>query len=1161
MEELETPGLKISPLSLDNVNAKFDFALQMWEINTEKGNSLQGFWQYNIDLFDQDRIARMSGHFQTLLEAIVANPQEPIGTLSLLTERERHQLLVEWNDTDTVYPDKKCIHQLFEEQVERTPNHVAVVFENESLTYRELNNRANQLAHYLRKLGVKADTLVGISLERSLEMIIGLLGILKAGGAYLPLDPDYPSERLQFAIADAQLSLLLTQEVLIDKLPEHQARLILLDRFTEEINQNSQDNLTGVVTANDLANLIYTSGSTGKPKGVMVEHRGLFNLAQSQIKTFNLHSDCRILQFASLNFDASIWEIIMAMGAGATLYLDTKDALMPGLPLMGILKDYGITHLTLPPSALAALPLEEIPELQTIIVAGEACSEELIKQWATGRNFFNAYGPTETSVCATVEKWTDETRKVTIGRPIANTQVYILDSHLQPVPIGVPGELHIGGMGLARGYLDRPELTQEKFIPNPFSNYPDSRLYKTGDLGRYLPDGNIEYLGRIDNQVKLRGFRIELGEIEALLKQNEVVQVACVIVREDNLGDKRLVAYVVHQKEVALTPKELRQFLKEKLPEYMIPSAFVILESLPLTPNGKIDRRALPAPEYGSQLSDKYVAPRTFIEDTLATIWAQVLRVKEVGIDDNFFELGGDSILSISIIARAKQAGLQLTVKQLFAHQTIAELAAVTGTSKEFQIEQGFVTGEMPLTPIQHYFFEQNLCQSHHFNQSYLLSVPSNFQWEYLEPIWQELFKHHDALRLRFTQSGENWQAIYSASTDRISVNFIDLSALSDNEQKTAIATKVESLQASLNLSKNLVQIAFFDLGVNKRARLLIIIHHLVVDGVSWRILLEDLQTAYQQLTQGQKIKLPPKTTSFKDWAQHLIEYAQSDLLKAELAYWLRASHTLISPIPIDYSGGTNTVKSISTVSVSLNETQTQLLLQDVPKAYQTQINDVLLTALVLVLSKWTNADSVLFNLEGHGREEIIEDVDLSRTVGWFTTMFPVILKLGTIDQENLGNALKSVKEQLRAIPHKGIGYGLLRYLRQDQEIVTQFAALSQAEISFNYLGQFSQVLNQNSLLQLASESSGLDHSLEGQRPHLLNINAIVINEQLQIDWKYSTHVHKSTTIEKIAQDFVEVLQELIAHCTSPDNGGYTPTDFPLLEFSQTELDKLLANL
>ncbi len=355
--------------------------------------------------------------------------------------------------------------------------------------YNELNCRANQLAHYLRKLGVKADTLVGISLERSLEMIVGLLGILKAGGAYLPLDPDYPSERLQFAIADAQLSLLLTQEGLIDKLPEHQAPLILLDRFTEEINQNSQDNLTGVVTANNLANLIYTSGSTGKPKGVMVEHRGLFNLAQAQIKTFNLQSNSRILQFASLNFDASIWEIIMAIGAGATLYLDTKDALMPGLPLMGRLKDYGITHITLPPSALAALPLEDIPELQTIIVAGEACSEELIKQWATGRNFFNAYGPTETSVCATVEKWTDETLKVTIGRPIANTQVYILDSHLQPVPIGVPGELHIAGAGLAKGYLNRPELTQEKFIPNPFEKdevIPPTPLNKGGGDGFQL---------------------------------------------------------------------------------------------------------------------------------------------------------------------------------------------------------------------------------------------------------------------------------------------------------------------------------------------------------------------------------------------------------------------------------------------------------------------------------------------------------------------------------------------------------------------------------------------------------------------------------------------------------------------------------------------------
>jgi amino acid adenylation domain-containing protein/FkbH-like protein/non-ribosomal peptide synthase protein (TIGR01720 family) len=1172
MEELETPGLKISPLSLDNVNAKFDLTLQMWEINTEEGNSLQGFWQYNIDLFDQDKIARMSGHFQTLLEAIVANPQEPIGTLSLLTERERHQLLVEWNKTDTAYSDKKCIHQLFEEQVERTPNNLAVVFENESLTYRELNNRANQLAHYLQQLGVKSDTLVGICVERSLEMIVGLLGILKAGGAYLPLDPEYPQERLSFMLEDSQVEVLLTQNKLVKLLAQNQEYIVCLDSDWQNISQTNQNNLNITVTPNNLAYVIYTSGSTGQPKGVYCNHLGVVNLYTDFQTKKPLCVGDRCSLWTSLNFDVSIYEVFSALLSGATLHITPELIRSDASKFINWLYSEQISSAYIPPFMLNNFSdcLEQAVNyisLRRLLVGVEPINEKLlisISQRIPELQIINGYGPTETTICSTlylIKTERSSNGNTPIGKPLQNTKIYLLDNQMQPVPIGVQGELHIGGAGLALGYLNRPQLNAEKFIPNPFDKAKGSKLYKTGDLARYLPDGNIEYLGRIDNQVKIRGFRIELGEIEALLSQREDVQSSCVIAREDVPGNKIIVAYIVLLPQMTATISELRQFLKDQLPKYMIPNAFVILELLPLTPNGKIDRRALPAPEYGSELSDKYVAPRNFIEETLATIWAQFLGVKKVGIHDNFFELGGDSILSISIIARAKQAGLELTVKQLFAHQTIAELAAVTEPSKEIQIEQGLVRGRMPLTSIQQWFFEQNLAQSHHFNQSYLLSVPSNFQWEYLEPIWQELFKHHDALRLKFTQSDDNWQAIYSASTDRISVNFIDLSTLSDNEQKTAIATKVESLQGSLDLSKNLVQIAFFDLGVNKRARLLIIIHHLVVDGVSWRILLEDLQTAYQQLSQGQKIKLPSKTTSFKDWAQHLIEYAQSDLLKAELAYWLRASHPLIFPIPIDYSGGANTVKSISTVSVSLNETQTQLLLQDVPKAYQTQINDVLLTALVLVLSKWTNTDSVLFNLEGHGREEIIEDVDLSRTVGWFTTMFPVILKLETIDQENLGNALKSVKEQLRAIPHKGIGYGLLRYLRRDQEIVTQLAAFSQAEISFNYLGQFSQVLNQNSLIQLASESSGLDHSLEGQRPHLLNINAIVINEQLQIDWKYSTHVHKSTTIEKIAQDFVEVLQELIAHCTSPDNGGYTPTDFPLLEFSQTELDKLLANL
>jgi amino acid adenylation domain-containing protein/non-ribosomal peptide synthase protein (TIGR01720 family) len=1155
MSEIELTGLSVSGLPIGITTAKFDLTLSME--NTPNG--LFGWWEYNTDLFDSSTIERMTLHFLTLLEAIVGNPQERISQLPILTASEQQQLLVEWNDTGIDYPQDKCIHHLFEQQVELTPDAVAVVFENQQLTYHELNNRANQLAHYLQSLGVKPDVLVGICVERSLEMVVGLLAILKAGGAYVPLDPEYPSDRLTFMLDDTQVGVLLTQERLLDKPPATPAKVVFLDEICSHISQNNQDNPVSEVTASHLANVIYTSGSTGKPKGVMVEHSGLCNLAQAQIQTFGVHCDSRVLQFASFSFDACISEILMALGSGARLYLGTKDALMPGMSLIDRFRDDGITHITLAPSALAVLPKEKLSTLQTIIVAGEACSLELMRQWSKDRNFFNAYGPTEASVCATIAKCTPEDDKVTIGRPISNTQIYILDQNQKPVPVGVAGELHIGGGGLARGYLNQPELTQEKFILNPFSGSKgEERLYKTGDLARYLPDGNIEYLGRIDNQVKIRGFRIELGEIEAALSQHEDVQVCCVIAREDIPGDKRLVAYIVPQPEITPTFSILRSFLKEKLPDHMIPSAIAILESLPLSPNGKIDRRALPAPEARTGIENDIVQPRTPIEEKLAEIWAQVLTVEQIGIHDNFFELGGDSILSIQIISRAKIADIKLTVKQLFANPTIAQLATVAATTKARSIEQGLVSGTLPLTPIQHWFFQQELPEKHHFNQSFILTVPSDLNIERLEQVWQQLLVHHDGLRLRFTQKDTIWQQNHAVPTDNITIKRFDLSKVPETEIETVIETRANELQASLNLSENLVQVAFFWLGIDKKARLLIVIHHLVVDGVSWRILLEDLQTAYQQLSQGQTVQLPAKTTSFKDWAQQLTEYAQSEVLKSELAYWLSASDDAVDSIPVDYPEGVNTTASALTVTVSLNEAETLALLQDVPKAYKTQINDVLLTALVLVLSRWTDRESVLFNLEGHGREEIIDGVDLSRTVGWFTTIFPVVVSLGIKD--DFGTALKSVKEQLRAIPQKGIGYGLLRYLSPDTEITDQLQALPQAEISFNYLGQFDQLLNQSSLLQSASESAGHIHGLQNNRAHLLDINSMITGERLQIEWTYSKNFHQDTTIESLAQEFVQTLQKLIAHCLSPENGGYTPSDFPLVKLNQQGLEQLLAS-
>ncbi len=1253
---VELPELTISSYPVEIGTAKFDLGLSIE--NTASG--LIGVWEYNTDLFDEATIFRIAGHYQTLLEEVAANPKQKISELPLLTETERHQLLVEWNNTRAEYPQDKCIHQLFEEQVRLTPDAIAVVFEGEQLTYRELNAKANQLAHYLQSWGVGPEVLVGLCVERSLEMVISLLGVLKAGGAYVPLDPNYPSERLGFMLEDSSVPVLLTQTQLVELLPPSSARVVCVDGDIEKIAFHSSENPSSAVTPDNLAYVIYTSGSTGKPKGVLLAHQGLCNLATAQIQLFDVQPNSRVLQFASFSFDVATSDVVIALTSGATLYLATKDSILPGSGLIEVLSDKAITHVELPVSVLSVLPFEELPGLGTIVVGGEACPPDLVGRWATGRQFLNAYGPTETTVCATLALC-DGSQKPTIGRPIANTKIYILDTENQPVPIGVSGELHIGGVGLARGYLNRSDLTDKKFIPNPFSNELGSRLYKTGDLARYLPDGNIDFLGRIDNQVKIRGFRIELGEIEAVLAEHPNVREVAVIDREDTPGNKRLVAYVVsnlipdripyHSKceleldgnalkietqdistggvslvgvpvldkgssvrlhlqlpgeeeprwfsgtvvwshppqagiRFQLTPSEqaqvtrsvgyqldtqelwktlqrtltrnLRDYLKQKLPDYMVPSAFVLMKALPLTPNGKIDTKALPKPySADQQLAINFVAPCTEAEQTLAKIWCEVLHLQKVSIHDNFFEVGGDSILSIQIISQANIAGLQLTPKQIFQHQTIAELAAVATPTETNKAEQGLITGSLPLTPIQHWFFAQNFPESHHWNQAFLLEVPATFKPNLLQQSVQQLLLHHDALRLRFTESEQGWQQFNALPDEIVPFSLIDLSVLAETAQAETIETTSAQLQASLNLATGpIVRVALFHLGNSKPSRLLLVIHHLAVDGVSWRILLDDLQTIYHQLETGKPIQLPAKTTSFKEWSEKLTEYATLPTARKELTYWSNLSASKITPLPVDYVKGTNTKASARNVSVSLNKEETRALLQEVPKAYHTQINDILLTALVEVLANWTQSNSVIINLEGHGREEIWPDVDLSRTVGWFTTIFPVLLKLEAPD--NLGDAIKSIKEQIHAIPNRGIGYGLLRYLSDDAQIVSSLKTLPISEVSFNYLGQFDWGISSDGLFKLASELIGPEHSELGHRIYLIDINCIVVEGQLNVDWSYSENFHKSATIERLAQQYIEALKTLIVHCQSPDVGGYTPSDFPLAKLDQQQLDNLL---
>ncbi|CAD5973895.1 amino acid adenylation domain-containing protein [Planktothrix agardhii] len=668
-EALNLPGLKIEWLDSSYPFAKFDLSL----LALESDGQLNCTWEYATDLFETITIQRMAEHWEVLLQQIVTNPQQKISNLSWLTKADQKQLEL-WNQTNTNYSQDKTLVDLFEEQVKSYPNNIALVFEEQSLTYQELNQKANQLAHFLHQnYQIKPDTLIGICVERSLDMAIALLAVLKAGAAYVPVDPSYPEERIKYILENSKISLLLTQSFINDKLSgffsEFSGQLINLDRL--DFESFPCYNLALQTKHNDLAYVIYTSGSTGQPKGVMVEHKGLYNLALAEIETFGVHPSSRVLQFASFSFDAFIWEVFMAWGGGATLYLGNKDNLMPGLPLVERLRDDAITHITLPPSALAVLPWENLPSLQTIIVAGEACSPELVKKWSQGRNFFNGYGPTEGSVCATIAKYTSFDEKITIGRPIPNVQVYILDSHLQPVPIGVPGELHIGGAGLARGYLDRPDLTAEKFIEVNLLGKIE-RIYKTGDLAKWQNDGNIEFLGRIDHQIKLRGFRIELGEIEAVLLKHPVVKEVIVNLHKTE-NNQQLVAYVTGEPIDDLF-QQLKQYLKTHLPDYMIPSQIIRLDEFPLTPNGKIDRQALPHPNHESQ--SLYEAPRNNIEQQLIEIWSLIVECEKISIHDNFFDLGGHSILAIKLLNEIqKNFNQELSLTSLFQNPTIAQLA------------------------------------------------------------------------------------------------------------------------------------------------------------------------------------------------------------------------------------------------------------------------------------------------------------------------------------------------------------------------------------------------------------------------------------------------------------------------------------------------------